>query len=93
MTNQTDQIRENTLKKIEATERNYKLAYFAAAAIELVFFAAYILLADFSNRVHLLIFISVVALYTIIAAGLLVLGAHINRNTLRVIQAIEARWE
>lgn len=93
MTTNLDQIRATTLKQIETTERNYKLAYLGAAAIELVFFAGFILLADFSNRVHLLLFISVIALYTIVAAGLFVLGAHINRNTLRIIQAIESRYE
>jgi hypothetical protein len=88
-----DQIRTNTLQQIEATERNYKLAFVGAAAVELLFFAAFMLLADFSNRIHLLMFISVIALYTIIAAGLFVLGAHVNRNTLRIIQAIEMRTE
>jgi hypothetical protein len=38
---------------------------------------------------HLLLFISVIALYTIIGAGLFVLGAHVSRNTLRIIRAIE----
>jgi hypothetical protein len=89
MTSNIDQIRTNTLKQIETTERNYKLAYVAAAGVEFLFFAGFIMLADFSNRSHLLLFISVIALYTIIAAGLFALGAHVNRNTLRIIRAIE----
>jgi hypothetical protein len=47
------------------------------------------LLADFSNRVHLLLLIAAIAIYTIIAAGLFALGMHISRSTLRVIRAIE----
>ena len=90
MTTNIDEIRSNTLKQIEKTERNYKLAFVAAALVEAVFFAAFILLADFTNRGHLLLFITGIAIYTIVAAGLLALGVHINRNTLRIIRAIES---
>jgi len=89
MTNNVDEIRTNTLKQIEKTEGYYKMAFIAAALIEVFFFAAFILLADFTNRVHLLLFIAAVAIYTILALGLIALGIHINRNTLRVIRAIE----
>jgi len=89
MSDNQDKIRTNTLKQIEQTERRYKLAFVAAALVEAAFFVAFFLLADLSNRVHLLILLSVVALYTIIAAGLMALGAHVSRSTLRVIQAIE----
>ena len=89
MTNNIDEIRTNTLKQIEKTERTYKLAFIGAALVEVIFFAAFILLADFTNRSHLLLFIAAIAIYTILAAGLFALGLHVNRNTLRVIRAIE----
>lgn len=89
MKNNLDEVRTNTLKQIENTERNYKVAFIGAALVEAIFFAAFILLADFSNRGHLLLFITAVAVYTIVAAGLFALGMHITRNTLRVIRAIE----
>ncbi len=89
MTDNIDEIRTNTLKQIERTEGHYKLAFVLAAVAEAIFFAAFVLLADFSNRVHLLLLIAAIAIYTIIAAGLFALGMHINRSTLRVIRAIE----
>jgi hypothetical protein len=89
MSNEPDQIRTNTLNQIEQTEKLYKLAFVAAALVEGAFFVAFFLLADFSNRVHVLILLSVVALYSIIGAGLMALGSHMSRNTLRVVRAIE----
>lgn len=89
MSSNLDQIRNNTLKQIEKTESNYKLAFVGAAVLEVIFFAAFLLLADLSNRSHVLLLLAAVATYTIIAIGLIALGIHVNRNTLRVIRAIE----
>ena len=89
MNKNLDNIRETTLKRIEQTERNYKLMFVGAAIIEAIFLAAFLLLADFSNRVHLLLLISSITVYTIIGFGLIALGLHVNRNALRIINAIE----
>lgn len=89
MNKNLDNIRETTLKRIEQTERNYKLMFVGAAAIEAVFLAAFLLLADFSNRLHLLLLISSMTVYTIIGFGLIALGLHVNRTALRIINAIE----
>ena len=89
MSNNVDDIRTNALKQIEKTEGYYRLAFIGAALIEVAFFASFLLLADFTNRVHLLLFIAAIAIYTIVAVGLIALGMHISRNTLRVIRAIE----
>lgn len=85
-----DEIRSKTLKQIERTESHYKMAFGAAAALEIAFFAAFLLLADLGNRSHLLLLLATVAVYTILAIGLIALGIHVNRNTLRVIRAIES---
>lgn len=85
-----DHARRAALDRIERSERHYRLAFYGAALLEGLFLAAFLLLADFKDRVHLLLFISTVAVYTIIALGLLALGAHVNRNTLRVLKAVEA---
>lgn len=89
MTTDIDNIRANTLKQIEKTESNYKLAFIGAALLEAAFLAAFLLLADLSNRDHVLLFISTIAVYGILAIGLVALGIHGNKNTLRVIRAIE----
>ncbi|MCA1624493.1 MAG: hypothetical protein LC768_02790 [Acidobacteria bacterium] len=87
--NNIDKVRTNTLEQIEKTERNYTWVFIGVAIIELAFFACFLLLADFSNRVHLLLFIASISIYTILASGLIALGIFVNRNTLRVLRAIE----
>ncbi|HEX8250975.1 MAG TPA: hypothetical protein VF599_22565 [Pyrinomonadaceae bacterium] len=89
MSNKTNEIRENTLSRIERNERYYRLMFIGAAIIEVGFFASFLLLADFSNRLHLLLLIAGVAIYTILACGLAALGLHVNLNTLRILNAIE----
>ena len=93
MSKNLDTIRESTLARIERNERNYKLMCVGAAFIEVAFLAAFLLLADFSNRVHLLLLISSMTVYTIIGFGLFALGLHVNQNALRIINAIEAEKE
>ncbi len=89
MSEKINEIRENTLNRIEYNERNYKLAFVGAAFVEMLFIGAFLLLADFSNRVHLLLFIASFSVYTILIFGLMALGLHVNRNTLRVLTAID----
>jgi hypothetical protein len=91
MVNQSniDEVRKQALSRIEKSEGRFKLAFFAAGFVEMLFVVAFLLLADFSNRMHLLLFISVIATYTIIGMGLFALGAHISKSTGRVLQAIE----
>jgi hypothetical protein len=89
MSEKINEIRGNTLNLIERNERNYKLAFVGAAVVELLFLVAFLLLADFSNRVHILLLLSAIATYTILIFGLIALGLHVNRNTLRVLSAIE----
>ena len=89
MENNIDKIREKTMHQIEKSERNYRAAFYGVAAVEAIFIAAFLLMADFSNRMHVLLLISTVAIYTIVGFGLIVLGLHVNRNTLRILHAIE----
>ncbi|HSE96860.1 MAG TPA: hypothetical protein VLD57_01230 [Blastocatellia bacterium] len=91
MSNSTvvDKIRGNVLDHIERSERNYKLAFYFAFVIEAAFIVGFLLLADFSNRVHVLLLISAMAVYMILASGLFALGAHVSRNTQLVLKAIE----
>lgn len=85
-----DAIRRNTLERIDRAERHYKLAFFGAALIEAAFLAGFLLLADLSQRLHLLLFLSTIATYTIIVVGLVALGAWDRRNTLLVLKGLEA---
>ena len=93
MSNKTNEIRENTLSRIERNERYYRLTFIGAAIVEVAFLASFLLLADFSNRVHVLLLIAGVAIYMILGFGLAALGLHVNQNTLRILNAIELSAE
>src|SRR5215217_6568061 len=86
-----DTVRAAALARIDRSERNYKLAFFAAGLVESAFIVSFLLLADFSNRMHVLLLISTVSCYSIVVLGLLALGAHINRSIARVLKALDLR--
>lgn len=87
--NNIDNARGAALDRIDRSGRNYRLAFFGAAVIEAAFMAGFLLLADFSNRTHLLLLMATITVYTILAFGLVALGTHHTRNTLRVLKAVE----
>lgn len=95
MSDKTDfeQIRSQALKRIDRSERNFKLAFYAGAVVEGLFLVAFLLLMEPSNRTHVLLLIAAVGVYTIVALGLFALGAHFNRAILRVLTAIELQKE
>jgi hypothetical protein len=84
-----DAVRTAALARIDRSERNFKLAFIGAVFVESSFVLSFLLLADFSNRVHVLLLISTVSCYTIVVLGLVALGAHINRGVARVLKAVE----
>ena len=84
-----DAVRVAALARIDRSERNFKLAFIGAAIVESAFLVSFLLLADFSNRMHVLLLISTMSCYTIVALGLLALGAHVNRSIARVLKAVE----
>jgi len=84
-----DQVRSQALERINRSEKNFKLAFYAAGVFEGLFLVAFLLAADFSNRLHLLLLIATVGSYSIVVLGLVALGAHFNRGILRVLKAVE----
>jgi len=84
-----DEVRKEALERIDRSERNFKLAFYAAALFEALFMIVFLLAADFSNRMHVLLFIATVGSYSVVVLGLVALGAYVNRSVLRVLKAIE----
>lgn len=76
-----------TLDRIEKSQRNLKLALAGAVMFEGVLLATLLWLTDFSDRVQALVFVSAVGGYTLIALGLIMLAAHVDRTVLRALQA------
>lgn len=85
-----DEVRNDVLARMDRAERNYKLAFVAAVAVEALFLVAFLFLADFTNRTHVLLLVATIMTYSILAIGLVALGAHVNRAILRVLHAIDA---
>lgn len=84
-----DEVRTAALARIDRSERNFKLAFFGAAIVEMAFIVTFLLLADLSNRLHVLLLISTVSCYSIVILGMVALGTHINRGIARVLKAVE----
>ena len=84
-----DEVRAAALARVDRSDRNFKLAFLGAGFVEVLFILSFILLADLSNRLHLLLLISTVSCYSIVVLGLFALGAHINRGVARVLKAVE----
>lgn len=83
-----DKIRGAALDRIERSEKHYKVAFFGAVVLEAIFLLGFVLAMDVSNRLHLLVLIASIAIYSIIALGLVALGAHVTRNTQLILKAI-----
>jgi len=84
-----DALRSDVLDRIDQSERRFKVAFIAAVSFEALFLIAFLLLADLSNRMHLLLLIASVGTYGIVVLSIVALGAHLNRGVLRVLKAIE----
>lgn len=86
---QMDEMRRRVLAEAVRSERAHRLWIIVAAIVEGICLLGYVLLADFGNRVHVLLLISSFLVYGTLAAGLLALGAFMQSWCRRIIQAIE----
>jgi hypothetical protein len=91
MTRDLDAIRTGVLDQMERHARHMKIALLGAAAFEMVLILIAILLVDWQNRTQLLLFLFSLLSYSIIAMGLLALGAHVSSVGNRVVAALERR--
>ncbi len=85
-----DSVRTEVMQRVDSAERNYRLAFFGGVVLEGLFLLLFLFCADLSNKTHVLLLIATVMSYSIVILGLVALGAHVNRTTLRVLQAIDA---
>ena len=80
---------EAALKHVERNERNHRVAILAGAVLEAVFLGTFLLVADFSNRTHVLLLMLFAASLSLLVIAGMALGAFVNRHTLRVLTAVE----
>lgn len=89
-TENLDRLRAATLDHIDRAERGKRAAIAVAAVLEAAFLVTFVLLADLSDRLHVLLLLSTVAIYGLMAFALIALGAHVSRCAERVLRALEA---
>ena len=83
--------RQNALNRFDhyGSERTFQIAVLLLIALMMVFTWGFVQLADFSNRVHVLVFWAFLATYVPMVIGLALLWSHVSRNTRLVLKAID----
>lgn len=76
------------LAEADRAERRQRLLLFGAVAVEAILIAAFVLLADFSNRTHVLLFISAMVIYSMVGLGVGALALRIDHGNRRVLEAL-----
>ncbi len=87
--NHLNEIRGKALDRVAKSERNLKLGTIAFAILDTAFFIVFLLLMDFSNKLHVLIFVASGGFYMLLLIGLIVLGLLVRRDTQLVLRAID----
>jgi hypothetical protein len=77
------------LDRMERAERRFYLFAVLITALELLFLYGFVQLADFSNRIHVLIFWSTVSTFTLIVIVTAILWRHVSRAATLILKAID----
>lgn len=83
--------RRNALDRFDryGSERTFQIVWLLLAAFFMLFIWGFVQLADFSNRLHVLLFVSLISTYVPMMIGLALLWRHVNRSTRLVLKAID----
>jgi hypothetical protein len=85
----SETARLNALDRFDRSERRIYLFVIMLTTVEILFLWGFAQLADFSNRVHVLIFWATLSSYAPMTIGLGILWAHVSRSTRLVLKAID----
>lgn len=77
------------LDAADRRDRMARLALFGAALVEALLLAIALLVMDFDDRTHLLVFVLSILSYTTLALGLVVVGARSAAANARLLHAIQ----
>ena len=89
--NDIDAIRANALKQMDVARRNFLAAFFGAVIFEGLFTLGILYFVNWRDPLHMLIVCCTGVIYMPIILGLVALGAHMNRCTLRVLARLDER--
>ena len=82
-----DAIREGVLDEMERSARRFRMAFVGAAMGESLLLLCAVLLTDWKNPTHRLIFVTAIGTWTLLALGLAVLGAYMTQGLARLAAA------
>lgn len=85
----SDEIVSDVLSRMDRHARMVRLAILAAAMVEGLLMVIALLKVDWTNETQVLLFLFAVLGYTIVALGMVALGAHVSRVGARVVAALE----
>jgi hypothetical protein len=85
----SETARQKALERLGRSERGRYKFVIALTAVELIFIWGFAQLADFTNRVHVLIFWSLLSIDGLIVIGVGLLWAHVSQSTRLVLKAID----
>lgn len=80
--------RSNALHDIDRMAKYFRIAIFGGCAVEAALLAGLLLLMDFRNHTHWLLFIGFVGSYSIVILAIVALGAHVSRVGQRILRAL-----
>ncbi len=83
-----DNARREVFQQIEKREKNFKLLVSFIALLEGVLLLALIWNMNWTDKTHIIIFVSTLLIYLVLGLGLFALGIYQNINTLKVLKAI-----
>jgi hypothetical protein len=84
-----EQMRANALQQMETAQRNFKAAFIGAVIFEGLFTIGILYFVDWKQPLHMLILCCTGVIYMPVILGLVALGAHVNRCTLRVLARLD----
>jgi len=90
MNRDLDSVRISVLDDMERTARVRTVAIAAAAVAEAALLSTAVWLIDWEQKTQITMFVLFVLTYFVIALGLIALGTHVSRSTMRIVAAIEA---
>ena len=75
-----DDIRQSVLDRMERGDRLVRGAILGAAAVEALLIVSALMLMDWGDRLHRLVFVLSILSYTIVIVGMFALAGHITRG-------------
>ncbi len=88
-----EEISRRALVQVDAAQRRFRLFIALAALVEGALLITFLLIMNHGDRLHWLLLVSALLVYSTLAVGLFALGAHNNVNTLRILKALDLATE